>query len=148
MSITIHDQGGSVVVRGDGDGLDVWNALRRHYVARYPSALGTGGLRYPETTNRDVRAVIAILTRTLGLLDARIAGYDDEARRWATVAKRANAAMRGNDDGATFVDNATFWTRDTRRLAVYLAVARHLPSQDELLGDLAALAANAPGGVS
>ena len=57
-TFTIHDNDGAVVVRGHGDGLDLWAALRRHFITRYPSALGVGGLRYPETTNRDVRAVI------------------------------------------------------------------------------------------
>jgi hypothetical protein len=147
-NFTIHDNDGAVVVRGHGDGLDLWSALRRHFIARYPSALGVGGLRYPETTNRDARAVIAILTRQLGRTSSSVAGYEDEAPRWTDVAKRANAAMLGRGDGETFVDNAGFWTRDARRLAVYLAVAPHLPSRDDLLGDLAAFAANAPGGAA
>jgi hypothetical protein len=147
-TFTIHERDGAIAVDGRGDGLDLWNALRRYYLARYPSGVGVGGLRYPETTNGDVRAVIAILTRQLGRTSTNVAGYDDEARRWGAVAKRANVAMRGAADGDRFADNLQFWTREARRLAVYLAVAPNLPTRDELLGDFAQLTANAPARLS
>lgn len=143
---TINQTDDALVVSGDGEPLDLWNELRRYYLTIRSASRGAGGLLYPETTNRDVRAITAVLSRELGRVRYDVATYDEEARRWARVAKRARVAMHGHDDDGTFANNATFWTRDSKHLAVYLSVARHLPTRGELLADFAELTANQPSG--
>ena len=136
-SYTITQTDDALVVSGHGEPLDLWNELRRHYLAIRTEKVGAGGLRYPETTNADVRAAIAVLTRELGRVRHDVASYDDHARQWARVAARARASMRARRDDDVFLDNEGFWTRDAKQLAVYLSVARYLPTRGELLDDLA-----------
>lgn len=133
---TIQQTDDALVVSGSGEPLDLWNELRRHYLEIRPAQRAPGGLRYPETTNADVRKVITVLTRELGRVHYDLATYDVEARRWAKAARRARASMHGRGDDETFLDNAGFWAGDAKRLVVYLSVARYLPTRSEMLDDL------------
>jgi len=136
---TIDEIDGGIVVRGTGQPLDLWNALRRYYLTIRPVRRGPGGLRYPETRNRDVRALVAIFARELGRTSPDVASYEREAKAWANASRRALGLMRGHGEDETFTDNERFWVRDTKQLAVYLSVARYLPTRTELLDDFAAL---------
>lgn len=139
---TINDTGDALVVEGAGEPVDLWDHLRRHYLRIRPARRGSGALRYPETTRRDVLAVVAILDRELAAARRDVAGFDAEAVAWRRAVRRIHDADGALDD--VHHDNAGFWLRDTKRLAVFLSVARYLPTRTELLDDLAALTSRAP----
>jgi hypothetical protein len=133
----------ALVVDGDGELIDLWDSLRHHFLRIRPARRGSGGLRYPDTTRRDVLAVVAIFDRKLAGASRDVAGMPAESAAWRRAARRAADASGELDD--VHHDNASFWLHDAKRLAVFLSVARYLPTRAEMLDDLAALTANAPG---
>lgn len=139
---TIKQTDDALVVDGAGEPVDLWNALRRHFLRKRESRRGSGGLRYPETTRRDVLGVVAIFNRELARAPRNLAGLDVETVKWRKAAKRVASA--GGADDAIYDDNAGFWLRHTKRLAVYLTVARFLPSRTKLLQGLAEMKEAAP----
>jgi hypothetical protein len=141
----IIDTDGTLVVEGAGEPVDLWDHLRRHYLSLRPGRHGSGGLRYPETTRRDVLAVVAIFNRELERAKRDVAGMPKERTLWRRAARRAADDAGSLDE--RYGDNAAFWLRDTKRLAVFLSVAGYLPTRTEMLDDLAALTLHAPGKV-
>lgn len=133
----------ALAVEGTGEPVDLWDSLRRHYLQLRPARRGSGGLRFPETTRRDVLAVVALFNSELDRATRDVAGMPAERTLWRRAARRV-----ADDGGALdepYDDNAAFWLRDTKRLAVFLTVAQHLPTRAEMLDDLAALTRRAPG---
>jgi hypothetical protein len=132
----------ALVVSGAGEPVDLWNDLRKHFTRLRGARRGRGGLRYPSTTNRDVLSVVAILDRELAAAPRDAASLATERALWRRAAARVERLVGAADD--VYSDNDRFWLGDAKRLAVYLSVARHLPTQTEMLADLAELTRHRP----
>ncbi|MCA9675424.1 MAG: hypothetical protein KC464_10350 [Myxococcales bacterium] len=134
---TITETDDALTVEGAGEPIDLWDRLRRHYLQRRPGRRGSGGLRYPETTRREVLAIVTIFNRELAHGTRDVAGLATETTTWRRTARRAADADGDLDE--MYDDNPGFWQRDTKRLAVFLTVSRYLPTRTEMMNDLAAL---------
>lgn len=140
------DAAGALHLTGDHtDPLALWQDLRQFFVARRPVRRGVGhhtqGLRYPETTVRDVAQVAHVLTeasaRVAPLVRVHPALRARHARAvcaWHDAVERVarEAAGQGLED--RYPANERFWLVDAKRLALHLSVLRD--------------AARAPGGAS
>ncbi|MCA9673467.1 MAG: hypothetical protein KC464_00405 [Myxococcales bacterium] len=135
---TIRVAEGVLVVDGAGDALDLWTALRQFFLERRRPAHATSGVRYPETSNVEVLGVCALFDRELARAPRGAAGFAREAVRWRQTTRRVRRLTQDAEPAAPYPQNASFWLHDTKRLALYLAVARDLPSQAQVIDELIA----------
>ncbi len=129
----VHGDGGLLEVLGDrSDPLTTWQDLAHFYRARRPVRTDVRGLAYPETTIGDVIQVARVIDqdarRTIAMAlpySAAASALRGRLGQWRTVAGQleVHAVNRPLDD--TYAWNAAFW-RTTRRLAIWLSVARDL----------------------
>ena len=129
---------GVLVVDGAGDAVELWSALRAFFLERRPYAWGKDGLRYPLTTTLEVLEVCSILDRELSRAPGDVVGLDIEAAHWMRATHRAVMLAPGRRVDDTYLANEGFWLRDSKRLAVYLAIARDLPTRTKMLKDILA----------
>jgi hypothetical protein len=137
----INEVDDTLVVSGAGEPVDLWDDLRRHYARLRGARRGRGGLRYPNTTNSDVHAVVAAFDRELAAAPD-VTSVDTERAAWRRATARVERLAGAAD--AVYRDNAGFWLRDLKRLAVFLSVARYMPTRTEVLADFAELTKHRP----
>jgi hypothetical protein len=133
---TIRLVDGVLVVDGTGDAVELWSALRAFFLERRPYAWGKDGMRYPETTTLEVLEVCTVFDRELARAPGDAIGLDTEAGHWIRATRRAEALAHGHYLDEAYQDNEGFWLRDTKRLAVYLAIARDLPTRTQMIKEI------------
>jgi len=133
---TIQLVDGVLVVDGTGDAVELWSALRAFFLERRPYVWARDGMRYPETTTLEVLEVCAILDRELARAPTDALGFEAEATHWLRATRRAELLAQGHHINSRYPDNEGFWLRDARRLVVYLAIARDLPTRTQMIKDL------------
>lgn len=135
--IELNERGSLALIGDHSDPLDLWQDLRHFFLARRLVRRGTKavrggeGVRYPETTVRDVAQV----TQTLGSASAHAVPllraqpelrthYEALARSWWEVLDRVSQHSKGRSNNDAYPDNEAFWLRDTKRVAIKLSTLR------------------------
>lgn len=108
-------------VHAVGDPLDLWDQLRRAYLARRPALVGRDGWRYPETTYLDVVEVANALETVLAtIIDASPTGAE-HAARWRHAYVQIFEALNHHNLSERFGENELFWLHFSLQLALYLS---------------------------
>jgi hypothetical protein len=133
---TIRLVDGVLVVDGTGDAVELWSALRAFFLERRPYAWAKDGMRYPETSALEVLEVCTVFDRELARAPRDAIGLETEVAQWLRASRRAELLARGHQIDDPYPDNEGFWLRDTKRLVVYLAIARDLPTRAKMIKEL------------
>ena len=123
---TIRIVDGILVVDGHGDTVDLWAALRAHFLKHRTCSEASDGTPYPETTVLEVLEVCTIFDRALSRAPRHTPGRLFEARAWERATRRAEAIAAGRGFDDIYPENERFWLRDTPTLAVFLMFAPDL----------------------
>jgi hypothetical protein len=108
-------------VHAVGDPLDLWDQLRRAYLARRPALVGRDGWRYPDTTYLDVVEVANALETVLAGLDDTTPTGADHAARWRHAYHQIFEALNHHNLTERFGENELFWLHFSLQLALYLS---------------------------
>jgi len=130
----IQEFGPFIVASGFDDALVLWDALLAFYLERRPVRVSHLGL-YPETTISDVQQVAGLLTAEVEKLPKDALGRADTIARWNAYRARVQQATAGRFMFAPFGDNARFWLRETRRVAIDASTSGVLPTKSEAVLD-------------
>ncbi len=115
-----HDD--RLIVHAVGDPLELWDQLRRAYLARRPVLVGRDGWRYPATTYLDVVEVANALESVLAGVTTRPTEHDEHAARWHRAYGQIFEALNHHNLNERFGENELFWLHFTLQLAIYLSV--------------------------
>lgn len=131
--VTVTLNGAELRVAEATDPLELWQGLRSFFLSRGRAAkTSASGYRYPETTNREVRAVADLLDR----VERRFArddlhGQAAERKRWREGRAEVDTLTAGADTGAIYPQNERFWTYHTKHLCVYLSAASEVQTRGD-----------------
>jgi hypothetical protein len=131
--VTVTMNGAELRVTEATDPLELWQGLRSFFLGRGRAAkTSASGYRYPETTNREVRAVADLLDR----VERRFArddlhGQTAERLRWRVGRAEVDTLTAGADTGAIYPANERFWTYYTKHLCVYLSAASEVQTRSD-----------------
>jgi hypothetical protein len=131
--VTITMNGAELRVAEASDPLELWQALRSFFGSRGRAMkTSANGYRFPETTNREVRAVADLLDR----LDRRsgradLSGSEAERKRWREGREEVDAFTKTADPAAIYADNERFWTYYARHLCVDLSAGAEVQTRPE-----------------
>ncbi len=115
-----HDD--RLVVHVVGDPLELWDELRRAYLARRPVLTGRDGWRYPATTYLDVVEVANALEAVLGNVAGPPPEHAEHVARWRAAYGQIFEALNHHNLTETFGENELFWLHFTLQLALHLSV--------------------------
>ncbi len=115
-----HDD--RLMVHTVGDPLELWDQLRRAYLARRPVLIGRDGWRYPATTYLDVVEVANALESVLAGVKIRTPEHDEHAARWHRAYGQIFEALNHHNLTERFEENELFWLHFTLQLALHLSV--------------------------
>jgi hypothetical protein len=115
-----HDD--RLFVHAVGDPLELWDQLRRTYLARRPVLVGRDGWRYPATTYLDVVEVANALEAVLAGVKTRTPEHDEHAARWHRAYDQIFEALNYHNLTERFEENELFWLHFSLQLALYLSV--------------------------
>jgi hypothetical protein len=108
-------------VHAVGDPLDLWDQIRRAYLARRPVLVGRDGWRLPDTTYLDVVEVAnAFETVLAGMTEPTQSGAEHSAS-WHHAYGRIFEALNHHNLTERFGENELFWLHFTMQLALYLS---------------------------
>jgi hypothetical protein len=132
-TVVITMTGAELRVAEATDPLELWQALRSFFQSR-GRAMKTSatGYRYPETTNREVRAVADLLDR----IERRFArddlhGQARERARWREGRTEVHTLTATDDPSAVYPTNERFWTYYAKQLCVYLSAAAEVQTRGD-----------------
>jgi hypothetical protein len=131
--VTVTMNGAELRIAEATDPLELWQGLRSFFLSRGRVAKTSAtGYRYPETTNREVRAVADLLDR----VERRFArddlhGQADERKRWHEGRAEVDTLTANADTGAIYPANERFWTYYTKHLCVYLSAASEVQTRGD-----------------
>ncbi|MBE7452266.1 MAG: hypothetical protein HS111_26300 [Kofleriaceae bacterium] len=128
-----------LIVHRVGDPLELWDQLRRAYLARRPALVGRDGWRYPATTYLDVVEVANALELALANTLGRARLDLQHAAAWRAAYVQIFEALNHHNLTETFGENELFWLHFTLQLAIHLSAARdqaRTPWERRMLGKL------------
>lgn len=132
-TVTVTLNGAELRVAEATDPLELWQALRSFFQNRGRTMkTSVSGYRYPETSNREVRAVADLLDR----VEQRFArddlhGQASERARWRQGRAEVMALTSAGDASAVYAKNERFWTYYAKHLCLYLSAAAAVQTRDE-----------------
>lgn len=115
-----HDD--RLIVHAVGDPLELWDQLRRAYLARRPVLVGRDGWRYPATTYLDVVEVANALEKVLAGVQDETPEHTEHAGRWRRAYGQIFEALNHHNLNERFGENELFWLHFSLQLAIYLSV--------------------------
>lgn len=115
-----HDD--RLVVHAVGDPLELWDHLRRAYLARRPALVGRDGWRYPATTYLDIVEVANALETVLASVGDAPNEHGEHVARWRRAYSQIFEALNHHNLTETFGENELFWLHFALQLALYLSV--------------------------
>jgi hypothetical protein len=140
--------GGLVRIEGLRDWLEVWLALKAHFVETRGFELDPDGKRrWPKTTHDDIRQLVALWDRAAAKTRVDVFGVPGAIAAWRAVAEQAKRLGAGADPAALYPENLAFW-KVTNRLAIRIQVAAEEPPPLEFWDQLGTNVKAAPGRIA
>lgn len=132
--VNVTMSGAELRVAEATDPLELWQGLRSFFLSRGRAGKTSAtGYRYPETTNREVRAVADLLDRVeKRFARSDLSGSAAERKRWREGRTEVDALTTNADPGAIYAQNERFWTYYARKLCVDLSAAAEVPTRTEM----------------
>jgi hypothetical protein len=111
-----------LIVHAVGDPLDLWDQIRRAYMARRPALVGRDGWRYPATTYFDVVEVANALETVLASIAHDEPSDAEHAGHWRHAYAQIFEALNHHNLTELFGENELFWLHFSLQLSLYLSV--------------------------
>lgn len=139
VAITLADNG-ALSVKGIGDPIELWSALRNFFITQRPELRGTlpgkEGRKYPATTNGDVRQIAAVWRRVVGkIYRGDLGPLSDRKAKWDAEQNKIDRLLFAAFDAETFPENERFWLEWTYNHTGWLSAMRDQPSRWDLVVD-------------
>jgi hypothetical protein len=131
--VTITMTGAELRVAEAADPLELWQALRSFFQNRGRAMkTSASGYRYPETSNREVRAVADLLDRVERRFSRDdLHGQASERTRWREGRAEVDALTTAGDPSAVYAKNERFWTYYAKHLCVFLSAASEMQTRSD-----------------
>lgn len=110
-----------LVVHATGDPLQLWDELRRAYLARRLTFIGRDAWRFPATTYADVIEVATVFEKLLAQIDDPSPEHAEQVARWRRAYHQIFEAYNHHNPTELFGENELFWLFFTLRLALHLS---------------------------
>lgn len=135
---------GALAIANIGDAMELWDALRRAYLAVRPVVQDTRSKwTYPQTTIGDVRQILRVWEQAFTRDYKEHGDVSGIREQWRAYHERANAIVAAGNGADVYPDNRDLWLRHTDKLSVRLSQLRVLPSKRAMMLDAIGDAARA-----
>lgn len=139
VDITMTDKG-ALSVKGVGDPIELWSAMRNFFITRRPELRGTlagsVGRKYPATTNGDVRQLAEVWRRVVRkIYRSDLGPLSDRKAKWDAQQTKIDRLLFAAFDDETFPENELFWLDWTYSHTGWLSAMRDQPSRWDLVVD-------------